>query len=72
LGQRQRLDQFDITGNLGWEADIWGKITSKKMANEATYLQTVAAHQAVRTQLISMVASAYYNLLALDAQKAGS
>lgn len=69
LGQRQRLDQFDITGNLGWEADIWGKITSKKRANEATYLQTVAAHQAVRTQLIAMVASAYYNLLALDAQK---
>lgn len=69
LGQRQRLDQFDITGSLGWEADIWGKITSKKKANEATYLQTVAAHQAVKTQLISMVATAYYNLLALDAQK---
>jgi len=69
LGQRQRLDQFDITGSLGWEADIWGKITSKKLAAEATYLQTVAAHQAVKTQLIAMVASNYYNLLALDAQK---
>lgn len=69
LGQRQRLDQSDITGNLGWEADIWGKITSQKRANQASYLQTVAAHQAVKTQLISMVASAYYNLLALDAQK---
>lgn len=69
LGQRQRLDQFDITGSLGWEADIWGKITSKKLAAEATYLQTVAAHQAVKTQLISQVASTYYNLLALDAQK---
>jgi len=69
LGQRQRLDQFDITGTLGWEADIWGKITSKKLAAEATYLQTVAAHQAVKTELISMVASNYYNLLALDAQK---
>lgn len=69
LGQRQRLDQFDITGSLGWEADIWGKITSRKLAAEATYLQTVAAHQAVKTQLISLVASNYYNLLALDAQK---
>lgn len=69
LGQRQRLDQFDITGSLGWEADIWGKITSKKMAAEATYLQTVSAHKAVKTQLIAMVASTYYNLLALDAQK---
>lgn len=69
LGQRQRLDQFDITGSLGWEADIWGKITSKKLAAEATYLLTVAAHQAVKTQLVSQVASTYYNLLALDAQK---
>lgn len=69
LGQRQRLDQFDITGNLGWEADIWGKITSKKLAAQATYLQTVAAHKAVKTQLVAMVAGNYYNLLALDAQK---
>lgn len=69
LGQRQRLDQFDITGSVGWEADIWGKITSKKLAAEATYLQTVSAHKAVKTQLIAMVASTYYNLLALDAQK---
>src|SRR5690606_12138647 len=69
LGQRQRLDQFDITGSLGWEADIWGKISSRKAAAEATYLQTLAAHQAVRTQLVAMVASGYYNLLALDAQK---
>lgn len=69
LGQRQRLDQFDITGSLGWEADIWGKINSRKLASEATYLQTLAAHQAVRTQLIAMVASNYYNLLALDEQK---
>ncbi len=69
LGQRQRLDQFDITGSLGWEADIWGKINSRKLAAEATYLQTVAVHRAVKTQLIAMVASNYYNLLALDAQK---
>lgn len=70
LGQRQRLDQFDITGTLAWEADIWGKITSRKLANEASYLQTVASHQAVKTQLIASVATLYYNLLALDEQKA--
>lgn len=70
LGQRQRLDQFDITGNLGWEADIWGKITSKKLAAEATYLQTVATHQAIQTELIALVAMSYYNLLALNEQRA--
>ena len=69
LGQRQRLDQFDITANLGWEADIWGKITSQKKALQATYLQSVSAHQAVKTQLISSIATSYYQLLALDEQK---
>jgi len=62
------LEQFEVTGNLSWEADIWGKIRSNKRAGEASYLQSVAAHQAVKTQLISSIASTYYQLLALDAQ----
>lgn len=70
LGRRQHLDQTEVIFNLGWEADIWGKITSQRKANEATYLQSVAAHQAVKTQLISMVASTYFQLMALDEQKA--
>ncbi|GGX05345.1 efflux transporter outer membrane subunit [Aquimarina muelleri] len=61
-------DQFDITANLSWEADIWGKIRSSKRATQAAYLQSVAGHQLVKTQLISSIANTYYNLLALDAQ----
>ncbi len=62
------IDQFEATGNLSWEADIWGKIRSNKRAGEASYLQSVAAHKAVKTQLVSNIASTYYQLLALDAQ----
>ncbi|MCK0147955.1 efflux transporter outer membrane subunit [Arenibacter sp. F26102] len=62
------LDTYDITANLSWEADIWGKIRSNKRASQADYLQSVAGHQAVKTQLISSIANSYYNLLALDAQ----
>ncbi len=62
------LTQFDLTGTLSWEADIWGRIRSNRRAAEATYLQSVAAHQAVKTQLISSIASVYYQLLALDEQ----
>lgn len=69
LGNRQHTDQYDVTANLSWEADIWGKITSQKNAAEAGYLQTVAAHQAVKTQLISSVAATYFQLLALDEQR---
>ena len=62
------LDTYDVTANLSWEADIWGKIRSNKRATQAGYLQSVAGHQAVKTQLISSIANTYYNLLALDAQ----
>ena len=62
------LEQFDLSGKLSWEADIWGKIRSAKRASEASYLQSVAAHQAVKTQLVASIATTYYQLLALDQQ----
>ncbi|MCH4552319.1 TolC family protein [Aestuariibaculum lutulentum] len=65
---RDHVDQFDLSGTMAWEADIWGKIRSTKRAYEAGLLQSVAAHQAVKTQLVSLIASTYYQLLALDAQ----
>ncbi|WP_308993666.1 TolC family protein [Mariniflexile litorale] len=64
------IDSYELAANLSWEADIWGKIRSNKRAFHASYLQSVAAHQAVKTQLVSSIASSYYQLLALDAQLA--
>lgn len=63
------LNQYDLTGNLSWEADIWGKIRSNRRATEASYLQSVAAHQAVKTELIANISTLYYQLLAFDEQK---
>jgi NodT family efflux transporter outer membrane factor (OMF) lipoprotein len=63
------ITQYEITANLSWEADIWGKIRSNKRAFEATYLQSVAAHQAVKTELIAGIASLYFQLLTLDEQQ---
>ncbi|MFD1160930.1 efflux transporter outer membrane subunit [Hwangdonia seohaensis] len=62
------LDQYELTGALSWEADIWGKIRSSKRASQAGYLQTIAAHKAVKTRLIANIASVYYQLLAVDEQ----
>lgn len=62
------LDLYELSGNLSWEADIWGKIRSTNRAFQATYLQTVAAHKAVKTRLIANIASTYFQLLALDEQ----
>ncbi len=62
------ITQFEATANLSWEADIWGKIRSNERAQQASYLQSVAAHQAVKTRLIANIANLYYQLLALDEQ----
>ena len=51
-----------------WEIDIWGKLNTAKKAAYADYLGTDAARKAVQTSLISNIAMAYYNLLALDSQ----
>lgn len=67
-GQVSSVDQFEISGGLSWEADIWGKIRSNKRASEAGYLQSVAAHQAVKSRLVANIASIYYQLMALDEQ----
>jgi len=62
------IDNYEVSGNLSWEADIWGKIRSQKRAFDASYLQSIAAHQAVKTRLIANIASTYYQLLTLDEQ----
>lgn len=67
-GGSTTTDQYQLTGTFGWEADIWGKIRSNKRAFNATYMQTIAANQAVKTQVITSIASLYYQLLSLDAQ----
>lgn len=67
-GGSTNLDQYQLTGTLGWEADIWGKIRSNKRATSASYMQTIAANQAVKTQVITGIASLYYQLLSLDMQ----
>ena len=62
------ITQYEVTGTLAWEADVWGRIRSVKRASEASYLQSVAAHQAVKTQLIVNISSLYFQLLSFDEQ----
>ncbi|QOW10946.1 efflux transporter outer membrane subunit [Kaistella flava (ex Peng et al. 2021)] len=69
LGQRVYGNQFDITANVGLELDIWGKLKAQQKAQLASYLGTVAAHQAVKSDLVASIASAYYQLLTFDDQK---
>jgi len=67
LGSKH-IDDYTAAANVSWEADIWGKIRSRKASALASYLQTEEARKAVQTQIVADVSSGYYNLLMLDAQ----
>ena len=69
VGERRYINQFDITANLGWELDIWGKLKGQEKAQYAAYLSSVAAHQNVKSNLVASIATAYYQLLTFDEQK---
>ncbi|HEX7192042.1 MAG TPA: efflux transporter outer membrane subunit [Thermoanaerobaculia bacterium] len=54
--------------NVGWEADLWGRIRRLNEAARADYLATEEARRGVLLSLISEVASAYFDLRELDAE----
>lgn len=62
--------QSFLGGSIGWEPDIWGKITASLRADRAALLKDQANVQLVKTAVVAQVASLYYQLLALDRQKA--
>ncbi len=68
FGNISSIEQYELSLGLSWEADIWGKIRSNERAFQASYLQNVAVHQAVKSRLIANIASVYYQLVALDEQ----
>ncbi|TKG91483.1 TolC family protein [Puteibacter caeruleilacunae] len=67
-GNGPSYENYQLNASISWEADIWGKLRSSKRAAQAAYLQSDASRRAVQSALVANVASAYYQLLALDAQ----
>jgi multidrug efflux system outer membrane protein len=67
------LPQFVTSANqvdleLAWELDFWGKYRRATEAARANLLATEWAHKAVISTLVSDVATAYFQLRALDLQ----
>ncbi len=62
------VEDYNAGLAISWEADIWGKIRSRKEAAWQGYLQTQEARKAIQTQVVSDVAHGFYNLLMLDEQ----
>ncbi|MEG1935287.1 MAG: TolC family protein [Rikenellaceae bacterium] len=62
------LTDYQLTASASWEIDVWGKLRSSKRAAYADLLSTQSAKDAVVTQLIADMASAYYQLVVMDAK----
>ncbi|MDB6064028.1 MAG: efflux system, outer rane lipoprotein NodT family [Pedosphaera sp.] len=60
------VTDVETAGNVSWEIDVWGRIRRLNESARAQYLATVEARHDVMTSVISEVAQAYFQLLALD------
>jgi multidrug efflux system outer membrane protein len=54
--------------SVSWELDLWGRIRRLNEEAQAQYLASQEARRDVRISIISQVAQAYFELIALDAQ----
>ena len=59
---------YDLGGNVSWDIDLFGNLLNAKRGAQATLLQQQAYQQAVRSQIISTIATSYYALLMMDEQ----
>lgn len=66
----EALQDYRLAAYAHWEVDIWKKLRNKKKAAISRYLSTIEGKNFVVTNLISEIASSYYELLAFDNQLA--
>lgn len=64
--QTDGVTNLRMSGVVSWEIDLWGKIRHSKRGAYNDYLATVEARKAIQTQLISDVASLYFQLRDVD------
>ncbi len=62
------VENYSVSLNLSWEADIWGKIRGQKEVVLTEYLRSYEGAKAVQTQLVASIAQGFFNLLMLDKQ----
>jgi multidrug efflux system outer membrane protein len=67
-GQRITENSFNVNVAAGWEIDLWGKIRRQSEAAKADLLASEEARRGVVLSTVSLVASSYIDLLALDRQ----
>ncbi|MGE4473235.1 MAG: efflux transporter outer membrane subunit [Sulfuricurvum sp.] len=59
---------YGISATLGYEHDLWGKLKNQENAALSEFTATQAERDTVRITLVSSVAEAYFNLVAIKRQ----
>lgn len=62
------IPDYFVGVRASWELDLWGKIRSQRDAAFNTLLAENEARRLIETELVSNIASAYYELISLDAK----
>lgn len=66
-GEKSTVDpELSVKATISWEADLWGNLRWAKRRALAEYLASVEGARAMRMTLIAQVATAYFELVALD------
>lgn len=63
---RSETPQTDLKASVSWEVDLWGSIKWSNRKASADYLASIEAERAMRMTVIAEVATAYYQLKALE------
>lgn len=58
--------ELSVKGTISWEADLWGALSYAKQKAGAQYLATFENMRAMQMTIVAEVASAYFNLVALE------
>ena len=61
---------FSISGVLGYEVDLWGRLARQQESAEALLAQSVFARDALRLTISADVATSYFNLLSAQEELA--
>ena len=64
--ESSRDPEFSAKLSVSWELDLWGNLRWAKRKGGAEYLASVEEWRAMRMTLVAEVATAYFQLMALD------
>ena len=60
---------FMLGASFSWEIDLWGKLNNKRRAALSRWLASREAARFMQTQLITQIASCYFELVGLDGRE---